>query len=233
MASRARIKQSVCALEEQPIGVPNPEILSYEGTSGHDKSRAAGTVGDESGDGLEDTIRFIALKLYGSLPKPSSVELTDLLQAGNVGLLQARRSYDPALGVPLAAFARFRIRGEMLEALHRSSPLGNHVRGANSPGPVRMVPVEGWRETYSGERQEWIPERQLWKSQHRRILTEEMKRMPLVDRTVLELKYAEDFTLRQIGSLMRVKESRACQIHRRALLRLRKALGRLGVDHAA
>jgi RNA polymerase sigma factor for flagellar operon FliA len=64
----------------------------------------------------DDTIRILALKLFSAMPKPSMIDLADLQQAGSLGLLQARRTYDASMGVPLAAYAKHRIRGEMLEA---------------------------------------------------------------------------------------------------------------------
>lgn len=184
-------------------------------------------------DNVERTIRLLALKVYGSLPKPSSVELSDLVQAGNVGLLQAKRSYDPSLGVPLSAYARYRIRGEMLEAVHRASPLGNHIRREGQTLPIRTVPFDGWTEESSFVAKDWIPEKQLAHSQHRRILNEAIRRLPHRDRRILELKYGEEFTLREIGSMMQVKESRACQLHRQALASLRRALNRQGVSCGA
>lgn len=44
------------------------------------------------------------------------------------------------------------------------------------------------------------------------------------DRTVLSLYYYEELTLRQIGQILRISESRVCQIHARALKRLRTRL---------
>ena len=188
---------------------------------------------DDSEEILGQTIRGIALKLFGSLPKPSSVELADLVQAGNVGLLQARRSYNPGLGVPLCAYARYRIRGEMLDAVHRSSPLGNHIRSETQSSVVRTIQVDTWIEKVSFLRPDWVPERRLLRSQNRQLLTEALTRLPTRERTVLQLKYAEDLTLRQIGAMMRVKESRACQIHRSALAHLRRVLERSGVCEGA
>lgn len=46
------------------------------------------------------------------------------------------------------------------------------------------------------------------------------------EREVLALYYAEDMTLRAIGARYGVTESRVCQVHRTALLRLRAALER-------
>lgn len=47
------------------------------------------------------------------------------------------------------------------------------------------------------------------------------------DRTVLSLYYYEGLTLKEIGKVLEVSESRVCQLHSRAILHLRKALKRM------
>lgn len=55
----------------------------------------------------------------------------------------------------------------------------------------------------------------------RHILASAIGDMPERERTVLSLYYYEGFTLAEIGSVFGVSESRACQIHTRAILQLR------------
>jgi RNA polymerase sigma factor for flagellar operon FliA len=50
---------------------------------------------------------------------PAHVSLEDLQSAGLVGLLQAMRSYRPGTGASFETFARFRIRGAVLDELRR------------------------------------------------------------------------------------------------------------------
>jgi len=68
-------------------------------------------------------------------------------------------------------------------------------------------------------------------AQHQRaaILGEEVARLPLRYQTVVRLRYSREFSLREIGAVLRVHESRACQIHRSALGRLRRALSKRGL----
>ncbi|MGZ4673704.1 MAG: sigma-70 family RNA polymerase sigma factor [Ilumatobacteraceae bacterium] len=53
---------------------------------------------------------------------PRYVERNELWSAGVLGLVEAARRYDPTYGVPFAAYASARVRGEMLEAV-RSADL--------------------------------------------------------------------------------------------------------------
>lgn len=51
---------------------------------------------------------------------PAHVSVDDLHSAGLIGLLQAIRSYDPNAGASFETFARFRIRGAVLDELRRT-----------------------------------------------------------------------------------------------------------------
>jgi RNA polymerase sigma factor for flagellar operon FliA len=48
--------------------------------------------------------------------------------------------------------------------------------------------------------------------------------LPEKDRTVLSLYYYEGLTLGQIGLVLHISESRVCQIHSRAIRRIRQHL---------
>ncbi|HAR85725.1 MAG TPA: FliA/WhiG family RNA polymerase sigma factor [Clostridium sp.] len=50
------------------------------------------------------------------------------------------------------------------------------------------------------------------------------------DRLILNLYYFEKLTLKQIGSVLEVSESRVCQLHSRAILSLRKEIEKLQYD---
>jgi RNA polymerase sigma factor FliA len=50
------------------------------------------------------------------------------------------------------------------------------------------------------------------------------------DKLVLTLYYFEGLTLKEIGNILSVSESRVCQLHSRALINLRKALAKLKYD---
>jgi RNA polymerase sigma factor for flagellar operon FliA len=58
----------------------------------------------------------------------------------------------------------------------------------------------------------------------RRMLVQAIKELPQKDLTVLSLYYQEGLTLKEIGKVLEVSESRVCQIHTRALKRLRDKL---------
>jgi RNA polymerase sigma factor for flagellar operon FliA len=48
---------------------------------------------------------------------PSHIELNELVSVGMMGLVEAARRFEPALGVPFDAFARRRVHGAMVDSL--------------------------------------------------------------------------------------------------------------------
>lgn len=71
------------------------------------------------------------------------------------------------------------------------------------------------------------PERQIEDEDYRRALAKHIGKLPERERLVLGLYYDEELNLREIGQVLGVSESRVCQIHNQALLRLR---GRIAND---
>jgi RNA polymerase sigma factor for flagellar operon FliA len=81
-----------------------------------------------------------------------------------------------------------------------SSP-ADHVRD-DKPGPFDHIEDEGFRDA----------------------LAEAIDGLPEREKLVLSLYYDEEMNLREIGEVLEVSESRVCQIHGQALVRLRARL---------
>ena len=65
------------------------------------------------------------------------------------------------------------------------------------------------------------PSELLEEEGHRQRLIELIDELPERERLVMSLYYDEELNLREIGEVLNVSESRVCQIHGQALLRLR------------
>jgi RNA polymerase sigma factor for flagellar operon FliA len=63
-----------------------------------------------------------------------------------------------------------------------------------------------------------------------RLLIGAIDDLPEKERLVLSLYYYEEFTMKEIGALLGVNESRVSQLHTKAMLRLRGKLGKLIPD---
>ncbi len=65
------------------------------------------------------------------------------------------------------------------------------------------------------------PEDELERRSEREMVARAIEALPDAERTVVSLYYYEGLTLKEIGRVLGVTESRACQIHGKAMLRLR------------
>ena len=170
-------------------------------------------------------VRILASRVLAGLPRDSGIEMSDLIQAGNLGLLQAARTFCPQNGTPLAGYAKFRIRGEMLDAVRRNSGPGRAGLTTYGSTDEDGSDLEGMIPAPA----EYSPHSLLAKNQRAAILGEEVARLPARYRAVVRLRYSREFSLREIGAVLSVHESRACQLHRSALGRLRRALCKRGL----
>ena len=62
-------------------------------------------------------VYYVAARIHERLPR--NVEIEDLVQAGVLGLLDACRNYDVSKDAQFSTFAKFRIRGAILDSLRK------------------------------------------------------------------------------------------------------------------
>ncbi len=65
-----------------------------------------------------EQVYYIATRIRERLPK--QIELEDLVNAGVIGLLEASRSFDSSKNTQFRSFAKFRIRGAIMDSLRES-----------------------------------------------------------------------------------------------------------------
>jgi RNA polymerase sigma factor for flagellar operon FliA len=85
---------------------------------------------------------------------------------------------------------------------------------------IEVTPEIARSEEYNG-RDECSPHVQAERSEMLRLIEEALHRLEERDALILSLYYNEQFTYSEIGGLLEVSESRVCQLHSRALARLR------------
>jgi RNA polymerase sigma factor for flagellar operon FliA len=73
-------------------------------------------------------VKATAARIRDLLPENCGVEFADLAQAGCIGLIKSSQSYDPRCGVSFALYARYRIRGEILDMLRDLDTLSRRFR---------------------------------------------------------------------------------------------------------
>jgi RNA polymerase sigma factor for flagellar operon FliA len=147
----------------------------------------------------------------------------DLASAAVLGLIDAVDRFEPGRGVPFEAYAALRIRGSIIDELRRVDERG---RSADVDATPRPVSLDGLVE------EEWVQflaasDEVDAKFDHEDLcgrVQGALRTLPPRQREVLARYYGDSLTLREAGQRMGVSEARACQLHGRAIVNLRRAL---------
>src|SRR5271156_6253116 len=87
-------------------------------------------------------VRYIAQRIHERLPV--QIPLEDLVHAGIIGLIEAVDRFDPSKHAQLRTFARFRIRGAILDSLRSTdgSPRSLRKRAGAVEAANRALTLE-------------------------------------------------------------------------------------------
>ncbi|MDA3643512.1 RNA polymerase sigma factor WhiG [Saccharopolyspora indica] len=219
-------------------------------------------------------VKYVAGRVGTGLP--SHVDVSDLIQSGIFGLVDAIEKFEPERGLKFETYAMQRIRGAILDDLRAQDWVPRSVRSRARDveralerleaklqrtatdaelaaelelsldelrelfAQLQMTSVialddligagpmqASLAETLPDDRAE-DPVAALVDRDSRRQLAEAVKRLSERDRVVVTLYYFENLTLAEIGKVLGVTESRVCQLHTRAVLRLRTKLTEAG-----
>jgi RNA polymerase sigma factor for flagellar operon FliA len=174
-------------------------------------------------------VRAVVSQMATAFPS-ATVEFADMLQCGVIGLMSALERFDPDYGVEFRSYASRRIRGQVLDEFRKLDWIPRSVRRQGKPVPAlqSLEDLASRREAGLGSslldsapRQEPEQEMDLERLDDLALLERSLARLMPRDRRVLSLYYFEKKNLRQIALLFSLTESRICQIHASALLKLR------------
>jgi RNA polymerase sigma factor for flagellar operon FliA len=223
-------------------------------------------------------VQYIARRVHDRLP--SQVPIEDLYHAGVLGLMEALERYDPEKQVQFKSYAKFRIRGAILDSLRamdwspRSlrrqareveqaherlrqrlgrSPtepevaeeiglsIEDYQRLLGDIGGLGLGSLE--KETgENGEESELLryrpdtgddPYTLCLRSELQQRVAEAIAELETQEQRVLALYYQEELTMREVGEVIGVGESRVSQIHSAAMVKLRARLRRRAQEDAA
>ncbi len=215
-------------------------------------------------------VRYIAQRIHERLPV--QIPLEDLVHAGIIGLIEAVDRFDPSKHTQLGTFAKFRIRGAILDSLRAldwsprslrkrtraieeanrslvaelgrapseaelaeklSMPLADfhhlltELNGLNlgsldspSEGDSQDEGNYAYQPNAFGEDPYFTCLREEVKS----ILTEAIGILAEKERQVVSLYYFEELSMKEVGAVLDIGESRVSQIHTLAIVRLRESL---------
>src|SRR5208282_5802694 len=71
-------------------------------------------------------VYYIAARIRERLPQ--HIEMEDLVNAGVIGLIEASRNFDSSKSAQFTTFAKFRIRGAILDSLRESDWGSRYLR---------------------------------------------------------------------------------------------------------
>jgi RNA polymerase sigma factor for flagellar operon FliA len=214
-------------------------------------------------------VRNVAARMAMGFPR--SVELSDLVNTGVIGLIEAFGNYDPDRGVKFETYAVPRIRGAILDELRALDWVPRSTRAKSreiergqtdltnklgrqpdiseladylnlteeelnkSLDDVSSTSILSLDEVVYPDddnrqvpRIETVKDRsphsvlgELEKGELRSFLVVAMDRLTAQEKLVIALYYYEELTLKEIGEVMSISESRVSQIHTRGVMKLR------------
>ncbi|MEO0649681.1 MAG: FliA/WhiG family RNA polymerase sigma factor [Planctomycetota bacterium] len=213
-------------------------------------------------------VRYIAERLLQTLPK--SIELDDLISAGQFGLMDAIRGFDPSRGIKFKTYCSTRIRGSILDQLRSQDwvPRLVRLRASKIERAYQRLTGEFGREPTHAElarelqmdHGELAAEMEQAQAKTMFSLSEkwdddddgavekietiedddaidpvvELNRRDLMkyitrslthkERFIIEQYYQFGHTMREIGEMLALTESRVCQIHSNVIGRLKQLL---------
>jgi RNA polymerase sigma factor FliA len=218
-------------------------------------------------------VRYLARRIHERLPR--HVLLEDLIHAGVIGLIDALNKFDRSKHVQFGSYAKFRIRGAILDSLREMDWGPRELRRkarrveeaerklsldlSRVPTEVEVAaelnlelrefqqllteldglevgslhlesPWDGKEEDlcdYLPNAPEDTPFFRCMRSEMKELLARVVAELPEKEQQVLALYYVEELTMKEVGAVIGIGESRVSQIHSLAVVRLRARLEEL------
>jgi RNA polymerase sigma factor for flagellar operon FliA len=215
-------------------------------------------------------VRYLARRIHERLPR--HVPLEDMVHAGVIGLIDALNKFDRSKHVQFGSYAKFRIRGAILDSLREMDWGPRELRRkarrveeaqrklsldlSRAPTEVEVAaelhlelrefqqllteldgleigslhiesPWDGKDEDlcdYLPNAPEDTPLFRCMRSEMKDLLARAVSDLPEKEQQVLALYYFEELTMKEVGAVLGIGESRVSQIHSLAVVRLRSRL---------
>ena len=215
-------------------------------------------------------LKFLATRLASRVP--FHIDVSDLIQAGAIGLMDAMEKFDPNKGAQFKTYAEFRIRGAMLDEIREMDWVPRSVRDKvkklqktyrdlekqyGRPATeeevasaldmdlndfwdflqqvrgASFISVEdlGFNREAEREMKELLVDSQnknplshLLSGDARKLLVKGFDQLPEKEKLIISLYYYDGLTMKEIGAVLKITESRVSQLHTQALFRLKGKL---------
>ena len=203
--------------------------------------------------------------------KPPQIEFDELMSWGMEGLLDAYARFRPEKHASFGTYARFRVRGAILDNLREQDQLSRAarrkatllertrdrleaslgrtpneeelahalqidfaaLRAMIADSEHRLISIEDVGSTDEEGRHEIDrhmpdvnsdPLTAVLAQERARVIAEALNRLPAKEHAAVTLYYTNDLTMREVGLVLGLTESRVSQLHSQALARLRPLL---------
>jgi RNA polymerase sigma factor for flagellar operon FliA len=218
-------------------------------------------------------VKYIVNRIAINLP--ASVDRSDLVSAGILGVIKAVETFEPERGFKFETYASYKIRGAVLDELRALDWVPRSVRQKSRElqrvyarlenelgrmpyddevceklgisqkeyedmlsdvAPTTIISLEEAMPDRSTDSKEIRiidtiedpggenPLRELGFNEVKEILKETIANLPEKEKLVVALYHYEELTLKEIGVVLEISESRVSQIHSKAILKLRARL---------
>jgi RNA polymerase sigma factor FliA len=215
-------------------------------------------------------VKYIARRIHDRLP--SHVPMDDLVHAGVVGLIDAVEKFDPNKNVQLKSYAKFRIRGAILDSLREMDWSPRHLRrqarridearrvlnlrlgrmatepelavelGMNLQDLQHLLGELGGLDVDSLQAESMDPQSEenavnyhvrgpekdpfslCLSGEIRAHIESALEGLDEREKQLVTLYYLEELTMKEVGAVLGVGESRVSQIHSATMARLRARL---------
>lgn len=224
-------------------------------------------------------VRYIARRIHERLPRHVAIE--DLVHAGVLGLMDALNKFDQSKHVQFSSYAKFRIRGAILDSLRELDWSPRELRrkgrlveqalsqlaGKLGRAPTEMElakelgielrefqelvaeldglelsslrvesPHDGKEEDLT-DRVSAAPDETPFfhclRAEMKDLLAQAISELAEKEQRVLSLYYFDELTMKEVGEVLGIGESRVSQIHSLAMVRLRARMsGLLAPEHS-
>lgn len=141
-----------------------------------------------------------------------------------VSLRQKMRSYEKCVGDLEGTLGRSATDEEIAEAMGISIDELTKVVAEISVATV--IPLDDYMRAETATNAVPSPQEMIERQERQETLAKAIERLPDRERQVVALYYHEEMTMKEIGLILGVSEARVCQLHTKAIFRLRGYLAR-------
>jgi len=239
------------------------------------KKRATDKTGPERDTLMLENVRLVKIIAHHiAVHLPPHIDVSDLMSAGSIGLLEAIDKFDASRGIKFKTYASIRIRGAIMDELRGMDWMTRSMReksnmlkrafgeiekrtgGPASEGDVAEflgISVEELRTllgkvsacslvniedltTDSEHKLDLLeciedpkgadPMAFARFSELKNTLANMVDNLPDKEKLIVSLYYFDELTMKEIGRVMEITESRVCQLHSQAMHRLKARMMR-------